>query len=168
MQIPQRDNWSARNWSPISVAEAAWTRSHVAMYDMTPLTRYEVSGPGAADYLQRLTTNNVDKSIGSITYTLMLDDAGGVRSDLTVARLGADLFQVGANGPIDFDWMSRHLPADRSVTLRDITGATCCIGLWGPSARDVLAPLTPTDLTNDGLKYFRCVQTTIGLSLIHI
>lgn len=49
---------------------------------MTPLTRYEVSGPGAADYLQRLTTNNVDKSIGSITYTLMLDDAGGVRSDL--------------------------------------------------------------------------------------
>ena len=92
----------------------------------------------------------------------MLDDAGGVRSDLTVARLGADLFQVGANGPIDFDWMSRHLPADRSVTLRDITGATCCIGLWGPSARDVLAPLTPTDLTNDGLKYFRCVQTTIG------
>ncbi len=162
MQIPQRDNWSARNWSPISVAEAAWTRSHVAMYDMTPLTRYEVSGPGAADYLQRLTTNNVDKSIGSITYTLMLDDAGGVRSDLTVARLGADLFQVGANGPIDFDWMSRHLPADRSVTLRDITGATCCIGLWGPSARDVLAPLTPTDLTNDGLKYFRCVQTTIG------
>lgn len=162
MQIPQRDNWSARNWSPISVAEAAWTRSHVAIYDMTPLTRYEVSGPGAADYLQRLTTNNVDKSIGSITYTLMLDDAGGVRSDLTVARLGADLFQVGANGPIDFDWMSRHLPADRSVTLRDITGATCCIGLWGPSARDVLAPLTPTDLTNDGLKYFRCVQTTIG------
>lgn len=162
MQIPQRDNWSARNWSPISVAEAAWTRSHVAMYDMTPLTRYEVSGPGAADYLQRLTTNNVDKSIGSITYTLMLDDAGGVRSDLTVARLGADLFQVGANGPIDFDWMSRHLPNDRSVTLRDITGATCCIGLWGPSARDVLAPLTPTDLTNDGLKYFRCVQTTIG------
>ena len=162
MQIPQRDNWSARNWSPISVAEAAWTRSHVAMYDMTPLTRYEVSGPGAADYLQRLTTNNVDKSIGSITYTLMLDDAGGVRSDLTVARLDADLFQVGANGPIDFDWMSRHLPADRSVTLRDITGATCCIGLWGPSARDVLAPLTPTDLTNDGLKYFRCVQTIIG------
>ena len=162
LQIPQRDAWSARNWSPVSVAEAAWTRSHVAMYDMTPLTRYEVSGPGAADFLQRMTTNNVDKSIGSITYTLMLDDAGGVRSDLTVARLAADLFQVGANGPIDFDWLSRHLPTDRSVTLRDITGATCCIGLWGPSARDVVAPLTPADLTNDGLKYFRCVQTTIG------
>ena len=98
MQIPQRDNWSARNWSPISVAEAAWTRSHVAMYDMTPLTRYEVSGPGAADYLQRLTTNNVDKSVGSITYTLMLDDAGGIRSDLTVARLGVDLFANGCRG----------------------------------------------------------------------
>lgn len=162
LQVPQRDDWSARHWSPISVAEASWTRSHVAMYDMTPLTRYEVSGPGAVEFLQQLTTNDVDKSVGSITYTLMLDDAGGIRSDLTVARLGVELFQVGANGPIDFDWLSRHLPADRSVTLRDITGATCCIGLWGPLAREVLAPLTPTDLTNDGLRYFRCVRTTIG------
>ena len=109
-----------------------------------------------------MTTNNVDKSVGSITYTLMLDDAGGIRSDLTVARLGVDLFAVGANGPIDADWMARHLPADRSVTLRDITDSTCCIGLWGPLAREVLAPLSPTDLASDGLPYFRCVQTTVG------
>lgn len=159
--IPERDSWSARHWSPISVAEAAHTRSHVALYDMTPLTRYELSGPGALDLLQQLTTNNLDKSVGSVTYTLMLDEKGGVRSDLTVARLAEDVFQVGANGPVDFDWISRHLPTD-GVTLRDITGATCCLGLWGPSAREVLAPLTPTDLTNEGLKYFRCVQTTIG------
>ncbi|MGW5523633.1 GcvT family protein [Gordonia sp. NPDC003950] len=162
MTIPQRDSWSARHWSPIAVAEAAHTRSHVALYDMTPLTRYELAGPGALDLLQRLTTNNHAKSVGSVTYTLMLDENGGVRSDLTVARLAENVFQIGANGPIDFDWISRHLPADGSVTLRDITGATCCLGLWGPLARDVLAPHTPTDLTNDGLKYFRCVATTIG------
>lgn len=161
LHIPPRDCWSARNWSPISVAEAVHTRSHVAVYDMTPLTRFELSGPGALDLLQRLTTNNLDKSVGSVTYTLMLDENGGVRSDLTVARLDDEVFQIGANGPIDFDWISRHLP-DEGVTLRDITGATCCVGLWGPLARDVLGPLCPTDLSNDGLTYFRCAQTTLG------
>ncbi|MFI8774732.1 FAD-dependent oxidoreductase [Gordonia sp. NPDC062954] len=162
LQIPQRDPWAARHWSPIAVAEAAHTRSHVAVYDMTPLTRFELSGPGALALLQQLTTNNMDKSVGSVTYTLMLDDKGGVRSDLTVARLTDNLFQVGANGPLDFDWITRHLPADGSVTLRDITAATCCLGLWGPLARDVLAPLTPADLTNDGLRYFRAMTTTVG------
>ena len=162
LQIPQRDPWAARHWSPIAVAEAAHTRSHVAVYDMTPLTRFELSGPGARALLQQLTTNNMDKSVGSVTYTLMLDDKGGVRSDLTVARLTDNLFQVGANGPLDFDWITRHLPADGSVTLRDITTATCCLGLWGPLARDVLAPLTPADLTNDGLRYFRAMTTTVG------
>lgn len=162
LQIPQRDPWAARHWSPIAVAEAAHTRSHVAVYDMTPLTRFELSGPGALALLQQLTTNNMDKSVGSVTYTLMLDDKGGVRSDLTVARLADDLFQVGANGPLDFDWITRHLPADGSVTLRDITAATCCLGLWGPLAREVLAPLTPADLTNDGLRYFRAMTTTVG------
>ncbi|MCX2965977.1 GcvT family protein [Gordonia aquimaris] len=162
LQIPQRDPWAARHWSPIAVAEAAHTRSHVAVYDMTPLTRFELSGPGALALLQQLTTNNMDKSVGSVTYTLMLDDKGGVRSDLTVARLTDNLFQVGANGPLDFDWITRHLPADGSVTLRDITTATCCLGLWGPLARDVLAPLTPADLTNDGLRYFRAMTTTVG------
>ncbi|MFT4043141.1 MAG: FAD-dependent oxidoreductase [Gordonia sp. (in: high G+C Gram-positive bacteria)] len=161
--IPERDSWSAQHWSPISVAEAHHTRTHVAIYDMTPLTRFELSGPGALDLLQQLTTNNLDKSVGSVTYTLMLDEKGGVRSDLTVARLAEEIFQIGANGPIDYDWISRKLAsAPAPVALRDITGSTCCIGLWGPLARDVLAPLTPTDLTNDGLKYFRCLHTSIG------
>ena len=162
LRIPEREGWGARHWSPIAVAEAAWTRAAVAAYDMTPLTRYEVSGPGAVAFLQHLTTNNVDKSVGSVIYTLMLEPTGGVRSDLTVARLAPDRFQVGANGPLDMDWMMRHLPDDGSVTVRDITGGTCCIGLWGPLARDLLAPLTPADLSNTGLKYFRAIETSIG------
>lgn len=162
LRIPKREGWGAKHWSPIAVAEAEWTRTAVAVYDMTPLTRYEISGPGAVNFLQDLTTNNVDKSVGSVVYTLMLEPGGGVRSDLTVARLGADRFQVGANGPLDMDWMLRHLPDDNSVAVRDITGGTCCLGLWGPLARDVLAPLTPADLSNTGLKYFRGIETTIG------
>ncbi|OAN27465.1 GcvT family protein [Mycolicibacterium iranicum] len=160
LDVPNRDEWAARFWSPISIAEAHWTRAHVAMFDMTPLTRYEVSGPGAAAFLQQMTTNNVDKSVGSITYTLLLDETGGIRSDLTVARLAPHTFQVGANSPMDFDWLSRRKPAD--VMLRDITGGTCCLGVWGPDTREVIAPLCPDDVSNDGFKYFRALQTYLG------
>ncbi len=160
--IPQRDDWSSRFWSPIGVAEAQWTRTAVAMYDMTPLTRYEVAGPGAAAFLQRMTTNNVDKSIGSVTYTLMLDETGGVRSDLTAARLSDTVYQVGANGPLDMDWLTRHLPEDGGVTVRDITGATCCVGVWGPLARDLVAPLCPDDISHQVFKYFRALRTYLG------
>jgi dimethylglycine oxidase len=157
LAVPERDDWSSRFWSPISIAEAHWTRERVAMYDMTPLTRYEVAGPGAAAFLQRMTTNNVDKSVGSVTYTLLLDETGGIRSDITVARLGERTFQVAVNSPMDFDWFTRHLPDD--VTLRDITGGTCCIGVWGPLARAMVAPLCPDDLSHDAFKYFRAKQT---------
>lgn len=132
------------------------------MYDMTALKRLEVTGPGAADFLEGLTTSKVAKSVGSVTYTLLLDHDGGIRSDVTVARLARDLFQVGANGNLDLDWFTRHLPADGTVQVRDITPGTCCVGLWGPLARKVLQPLTDEDFSNDGLKYFRAKRAYIG------
>ncbi|WP_280269521.1 GcvT family protein [Nocardia wallacei] len=160
--FPDRDDWAGRFWSPISIAEAYRTRQRVAMYDMTPLTRYEVAGPGALDLLQRLTTNNLDKSVGSVTYTLLLDETGGIRSDLTVARLGPEHFQVGANGPLDFDWFTRHLGTAGQVTLRDITGGTCCLGVWGPLARDLVQPLCSDDLSHGAFKFFRALRTHLG------
>ncbi|MDQ0596742.1 glycine cleavage system aminomethyltransferase T/glycine/D-amino acid oxidase-like deaminating enzyme [Streptomyces canus] len=160
--IPTPNDWAARYWSPIVGAEAQVTRETVAMYDMTALKRLEVAGPGAADFLERLVTGKVAKSVGSVTYTLVLDHDGGIRSDITVARLARDLFQVGANGNLDLDWLTRRLPADGTVQVRDITPGTCCIGLWGPLARKVLQPLTDEDFSNDGLKYFRAKRAYIG------
>ncbi|SOD89664.1 FAD-dependent oxidoreductase [Streptomyces sp. Ag109_G2-15] len=160
--IPTPGDWAAQYWSPIVGAEAQATRETVAMYDMTALKRLEVSGPGAAAFLERLCTGKVAKSVGSVTYTLLLDHDGGIRSDVTVARLARDLFQVGANGNLDLDWFSRHLPADGTVQVRDITPGTCCIGLWGPLARKVLQPLTDADFSGDGLKYFRAKRAYIG------
>ncbi|WP_330178943.1 FAD-dependent oxidoreductase [Nocardia sp. NBC_01503] len=162
VEFPERDEWSGSCYSPIAIAEARWTRTHVALYDMTPLTRYEVSGAGATAFLQELTTNDVGKKPGAVTYTLLLDENGGIRSDLTVARLDDQFFQVGANGPLDLDWFTRHLPGDGSVTIRDITGGTCCLGVWGPKARDMVQPLCPDDLSHKGFGYFRALRTYLG------
>jgi dimethylglycine oxidase len=160
--VPAPDPWAARYWSPIIAAEAQVTRERVAIYDMTALKRLSVTGPGAESFLQRMTTGDATKSVGSVTYCLLLDEAGGVRSDVTVARLGRQEYQVGANSALDLDWLTRHLPDDGSVQVRDLTAGTCCIGLWGPLAREVLQPLTDTDVSSGGLKYFRGSRLYVG------
>jgi glycine cleavage system aminomethyltransferase T/glycine/D-amino acid oxidase-like deaminating enzyme len=153
-----RDEWSARHWSPIAAAEAQATRERVALYDMTPLTRLEVTGP--VSFLQGLSSNDLDRPVGTVVYTLLLDEAGGVRSDVTVARLAEDRFQVGVNGPLDLDWLLRHRPP--GVVIRDITGATCCVGVWGPLARELVAPLADIDVSHGAFGYFKARSAHLG------
>jgi glycine cleavage system aminomethyltransferase T/glycine/D-amino acid oxidase-like deaminating enzyme len=160
--VPAPNDWAARYWSPIVAAEAQATREAVALYDMTALKRLEVTGPGATDFLQGLVTGDVAKSVGAVTYCLLLDIDGGIRSDLTVARLGRDRYQIGANGNLDLDWLTRRLPPSGTVQVRDITPATTCIGLWGPRAREVMARVTHDDFSNAGLKYFRGKAAYLG------
>ncbi|KND86514.1 Dimethylglycine oxidase [Tolypocladium ophioglossoides CBS 100239] len=167
-QPVERDSWSARYYSPIAAAEAWKTRTAAVLYDMTPLRRLEVSGPGAVDLLQRLTTGDVSRKPGAVTYTLLLDNNGGIRGDITVARILEDLFQVGANGPVDLTYLAREArmqtkaTPSRSVQVRDITGGTCCIGLWGPRSRNVMAAVSTDDFTNKGLPYLRVKKANIG------
>src|ERR1700712_261264 len=58
--------------------------------------------------------------------------------------------------------MRRHLPAGAAVQVRDITAGTCCIGIWGPKARDGGEQLTDADFSNAGFKYFRAKQAFLG------
>ncbi|MFF1881655.1 FAD-dependent oxidoreductase [Pseudarthrobacter sp. NPDC058196] len=167
-QTPERDSWSAMFHSPISAAEAWKTRTAVGLFDMTPLKRLSVAGPGAQALLHRLSTGNIAKKPGAVTYCLLLADDGGIRSDVTVARLAEEEFQLGVNSNVDFDYLRvearRQSAADPGqwVHVTDITGSTCCIGLWGPLAREVIGKVSTDDLTNDGLKYFRTKEISVG------
>lgn len=164
----ERDAWSSRYYSPIAAAEAWKTRTAAAMYDLTAIRRLEVSGPGAEHLLQRLTTGNMAKKPGNVTFTLLLDEQGGIRSDIFVARLAEDVFQAAVNGPIDFAYLtdeariqSKKSP-NRFVQVRDITGGTCCIGLWGPRALDVIASVTADDLSEKGLPFSHLKSVNIN------
>jgi glycine cleavage system aminomethyltransferase T/glycine/D-amino acid oxidase-like deaminating enzyme len=162
-EVVTPNDWAARHWSPIVGAEAQATREQVALYDMTALKRIEVTGPGATAYLQRLTTGNIDKSVGSVTYCLLLDERGRIRSDITVSRLGPERYQIGGNGANDVDWLSRHLPADRAVEVRDTSAGSCCLGVWGPRSRDLLQAVSGDDLSAAGFRYFRAKQLHVGM-----
>ena len=148
-ETPPRDAWSARFWSPIVIAEHLAVRDRAGLFDMTPLTRIEVRGAGAESFLSRMCAGRIARPPGSITYTVMLDERGGIRSDVTVARLDDDLFVLAGNSARDLAWLRAHAPAD--VELRRMH--ECCVALWGPAARDVLAPLTNADLSNGAFPY---------------
>ena len=161
-EVPPREGWAGRFWSPIAGAEHLATRERAGLFDMTPLTKIEVAGPGAAEWLEGLTSNKVARRPGSVTYALLLDEAGGIRSDITVARLDRETFQIGANGPSDVAWLRRFLPTDGSIQVRDVTGALSCVGLWGPKARDIVERVSGDDWSTASFPYYTARAMTVG------
>jgi len=161
-EIPPRAGWAGRFWSPIAGAEHLATRERAALFDMTPLPKIEVTGPVAGEWLESLTSSKVARKPGSVTYALLLDEIGGIRSDITVARLDAETFQIGANGPADIAWLRRFLPDDGTVQVRDVTGALACVGLWGPRARDVVARVSSADWSNESFPYYTMRVMAVG------
>jgi glycine cleavage system aminomethyltransferase T len=157
--------WDARWWSPISSAEHLAMRDRVGMVDLAPFVVFEITGPGALEYVQTLTVNNCDVAVGRSVYTPLLDQRGGFRSDLTIMRLGETSFRVvtGAfDGPRDEHWFRTHLPADGSVNFVDRTSALCTIGVWGPRARDLVSSVTEADLSNGAFPYGTTQEVLFG------
>lgn len=161
-ELARRDEWSARHWSPIAAGEAQALRERVGLVDMTALMRLEVTGPGATSYLRSMLTSDVDTSVGGIVYGLLLSDRGGVRSDVTVARLGPERYHLGVNGPLDLAWLTGHLPPDSGIQIRDVSQGQCGLGLWGPKARDVLSALTDHDLSNEAFGFYKAREIRVA------
>jgi len=158
--VPKRDAWSSRHWSPIAVAEHRAVRERAGLFDMTPLTRIEVRGPGAAPFLHRMVAGRVDRPVGAVTYALMLDEHGGIVSDVTVSRLEEERFVIGGNSPRDLAWLRAHAPEDVEIAL--VTDERACAAVWGPLAREILAPITDADLSNTAFRYLSARRVTVA------
>lgn len=154
LTFPKIPPWDAAEFSPIAVAEAWATRNRVAMYDMTSLMRYRVTGPDATALLERVTTNTVVKIPGAVTYTLMLDERGGLLSDITVTRITPDEYFLGVNSHRDLVHLCNNIGDGEQVTIADVSAGACCIGLWGPHARDVWSQLTDDDISHESFGYY--------------
>jgi 4-methylaminobutanoate oxidase (formaldehyde-forming) len=157
--------WAGKLWSPAIGAEHRACREAAALFDETSFAKIEVAGTGAADFLERLCANRVAREVGRVTYTQMLNARGGIECDFTVARLADDRFRIvtgTAFGQHDLAWIRQHAPADGSVHVADVTSAHACFGLWGPLARELLQPLTTTDLSNDAFPYMRARELAVG------
>ena len=154
--------WAGQLWSPAIGAEHLACRETAAIFDETSFAKIEVSGEGAAAFLERLCDNRVAREIGQITYTSMLNARGGIECDFTVTRLAEDRFRIvtgTAFGRHDLAWIREHAPEDGSVAVEDITSKLACLGIWGPASRAILQSVTTDEL---GFGYMRARELPVG------
>jgi 4-methylaminobutanoate oxidase (formaldehyde-forming) len=157
--------WAGEIWSPAIGGEHVACRERAALFDETSFGKIEVSGPGAEAFLQRLCDNDVARPVGTVTYTSMLNERGGIECDFTVTRVAEERFRIvtgTAFGRHDLAWIRSHAPEDGGVMVADVTSAYACLGLWGPSARSILQPLTEADLSNEAFRYMRAQELSVG------
>jgi glycine cleavage system aminomethyltransferase T/glycine/D-amino acid oxidase-like deaminating enzyme len=157
--------WAGRLWSPAIGAEHRACREAAALFDESSFAKIDVVGPGAGDFLEGLCDNRVVRDVGAVTYTQMLNQRGGIECDFTVTRIAEERFRIvtgTAFGRHDLAWIRSHAPDDGSVLVEEVTSRFVCLGLWGPAARDILQPLTTTDLRSEAFPYMRAQEMSVG------
>src|SRR5450631_2181398 len=157
--------WESRWWSPIINAEHLAMRDAAGLVDLSAFAVFDVAGPGALAAVQSVAVSQLDVAVGRVVYTSLLDEAGGFVGDLTIMRLGPSRFRVvtgGATGMSDLKWFADHLPPDGTATITDLTSAWTTLGLWGPRARDILAAVTPDDVSPARFAFGACREIELG------
>jgi dimethylglycine dehydrogenase len=167
--VEPRDRWSFRrsNYFEHVGNECRRLRNAVGVIDLTPFTKHIVRGPGAEAWLDGLVANKVPVKVGRMALCHALTQRGGIRSEFTITKLGPDEFYVvsaGAAERYDADYLQKHLPADGSVQLSNITMQRGCFVVAGPRSRDLLAKLTDTPLDNAAFPWLTGQVCEVGMA----
>jgi len=159
-----RQNWigwagylSANAYYDASIEYFA-LRNQATLYDLSPMIKYEIKGPGAEAFLNRLVTRDVRKQKpGRVSYSVWCDDAGHVLDDGTIFRFGPEEFRLCCQ--------ERHLPwfldsaQGFDVTLREVTDEIAGLALQGPCSAAILRRLGLAEV--ERLKPFDLARTTL-------
>ncbi|MGB3277946.1 MAG: FAD-dependent oxidoreductase, partial [Pseudorhodobacter sp.] len=164
--VEPRDIYSMgrQNWFEAVGKEHAHVRSHAGIFDQSSFAKYELSGPGASEALARICAGHVQRPVGRVTYTQLLNTRGGIEADLTVARLADDRFYIVTGTGFrahDFAWIAGHLPKT-GCTLQDVTEAFGTLSLMGPKSRDILAAVTTQEVSNTAFSFGSVQNLTIA------
>ncbi len=163
-----RYSYGRQNWFEHSAREHRAVREDVGMFDQSSFAKFRLEGADAVRVLNRVCANEVDVAAGRIVYTQWLNERGGIEADLTVTRLGRDAFLIvtGAETETrDFDWLARHIGSAHCV-LTNVTSAMGVLSLMGPKSRELLACLTPEDLSNEAFAFATSRTIELGYALV--
>lgn len=144
------------DWLDASGSEHLACRERVALFDQSSFSKYMVEGRDALATLDFLCGGTVDAPIGKTVYTGLFNARGTFESDLTVVRTGEESFYViTATGQRfrDQAWIRHNARGGGDISLRDLTEEIGVLGVMGPRARDLLAPLSTTSLNHDDFPF---------------
>ena len=151
--------WARPPWYDRVAVEHRAIRERLGIVDMTSFGKLET---GDVDVLERVCDNRIDRPVGSVVYTQLVDERGCIVGDVTVTRLAADRFRVvtGA-GAVDSD---RGFLELNGASVDDVTDELAVIGIWGPEARAALASVTELDVSNDAFPFRTAKELEFGLA----
>ncbi|MFA1675507.1 FAD-dependent oxidoreductase [Rhizobium mongolense] len=156
--------YGRQNWFDAVGREHKAVREAAVIFDQTSFAKFVLKGRDAEAALSWIASNDVAKPAGSLTYTQMLNDKGGIECDVTVARIAENEFYIVTGTGFathDFDWIARNIPADMRAELVDVTSAHSVLSLMGPNSRAVLEKVTTSDVSNAAFPFSRV--KTIGI-----
>jgi dimethylglycine dehydrogenase len=162
----ERPSFRRTIWHDAVAEECKAVRERVGILDLGGFTKLSLEGPGAAQWLDRMIAGKLPK-VGRIALSYLLDDKGGIVSELTITRLAEDSFYlVGAASAEwhDIDWLSASLPKDGSLRLENLSAHTGTLVLAGPKSRDVLAAVSGADLSNKAFPWLAARRIEIGFT----
>jgi 4-methylaminobutanoate oxidase (formaldehyde-forming) len=144
-------SYDRQNWFSAVGREHKAVREAAVLFDQTSFAKFVLKGADAEAALSWIASNDVAKPVGSLVYTQMLNDRGGIECDLTVARIAEDEYYITTGTGFatrDFDWIAKGIPADMHAELIDITSAYSVLSLMGPKSRAILEAVTNCDVSN--------------------
>ena len=132
-------------------------RERAGIIDMSSFGKVEIEGRDALSLLERVAGNRIDRPVGSVIYTQLLEDRGGIAADVTITRLAPDHFRlVTGAGYVNSDMGWLHMQVgDEAVEMRESSDELSVIGMWGPHARMVLERLTVDDVSDAGFPFMQ-------------
>ena len=163
------------NWFEAVARECSAIRNQVALIDQSSFFKFEISGRDTVSSLDYLSTCKVDKPVGSVIYSQMCNEKGGIECDVVLFRLAEYKFWLitgSGFGVHDIDWIERNIPSEKEVHIQDISDQFAVINLCGPNSRDVLQAVTSSDVSNSASPYLSlqnidvdgCPVTTVRIS----
>ena len=153
-------------WFDAVAREHHAARHDAVLIDQSSFAKFILKGPDALASLEWLAANDVNKPVGSLVYSQLLDDRGGIQADVTIARLADDEFYiVTGTGFVtrDFDWIRKNIPVGFNAQLLDVTSAYAVLSLMGPSSRTILSQLTHDDISHDQFQFASCRKIEVAV-----
>ena len=161
-------SYGVQSWWPCARREAAYLQNHVGLLDLSPFTKIKITGDDALPVLQKSCTNDVDITPGSVVYTTMLNQRGGIESEHTVTRIAEDEFFLVSGAATRLKDVTRLqlFASEYRVNIIDQTFDTVVLGLMGPKARIMLQSLCDQDLSSRDFTFAQSREITLrGVSL---
>jgi dimethylglycine dehydrogenase len=151
-------------WHAAIARECEAAHERVAILDLPGFTKFEVTGPGAAAWLDHMVAGVVPKA-GRTALNYFLNDRGGIVTEMTITNLGEGrywLISAAAGERHDEHWLREHLPADGSVRVENLSARYGSLIVVGPKSRELLAKLTSADLSNEAFPWLSVRTIAIG------